>query len=497
MAHASDQLMAAADLAALARNTIDAAVELIGSACTSFMIFNLVTHDLVLEECSCPHRERFDPPRIEVTDQPTQVVYNQGDILLLQQEGTQKFLIIFDRNGGDAHRWELRVLCPVCNDYIGILSIGQKVSGMDYSKEEVDALRVLVNVLSLCCLKLQGTLVADSGDNGAGRKAKAPVAQPRIHYRHYTTWPELLGQSEEILHIKELIERVAGEDVPVLITGESGTGKELVARAIHQKSRRSERPLVAMNCAALPEALVESELFGYEKGAFTGAVTQKKGKFEFADGSTLFLDEIGDMSLLTQAKLLRVLQDGSFQRVGGHRTLYTDVRLVAATNKDLPRCIENGSFREDLYYRLNVVQIHIPPLRQRKQDIRFLAEHFFRFYNDFYQKGLEGLDDEAMQWLLDYSFPGNVRELMNIIERSVIMERSRKVTIHFMPTARDQVSSQNIPAGNEPLTLEALEKQHILFVMKRMNNNKSAAARALGIARKTLREKLTKYNLEM
>ncbi|UCE07179.1 MAG: sigma-54-dependent Fis family transcriptional regulator, partial [bacterium] len=306
---------------------------------------------------------------------------------------------------------------------------------------------------------------------------------------------EMVGQSAAIQKVKFLIERVATKDVTVLITGDSGTGKELVARAIHQKSSRNNKPLVAMNCAALPENLVESELFGHEKGAFTGAHCQKKGKFEFADGGTLFLDEIGDMSLATQSKLLRVLQEGTFQRIGGNKTLTVDVRVIAASNKDLTEEICQGKFREDLYYRVNVVQINIPPLRERTEDIPLLAAYFLKKYTDFYGKNINGIADKALGRLMQYDFPGNIRELQNLIERAVIMEPGNELTLDFIPISP---LTAKIPQSQDSTgTLEQLEKEHIKRVIQQVNYNKSQAARILGIARKTLREKMQKYDLSL
>ena len=318
--------------------------------------------------------------------------------------------------------------------------------------------------------------------------------EPKIKIRSQDDETGLLGESPGMEYINELIEKIACKDVSILITGESGTGKELIARAIHKKSTRSLMPLVAMNCAALADNLVESELFGHEKGAFTGAYSQKKGKFEFANESTIFLDEIGDMSLQTQAKLLRVLQDGTFQRVGGNKTLHSDARLLAATNKNLLDQIEKRKFREDLFYRINVVQIEIPPLRERGDDIVLLADHFFQYYKNYYRKNLMGINSDVYNWLLNYRFPGNIRELRNIIERAVIMELGDKISIQYMPTSLGN-PPQSFQKAESRLSLEELEKGHIRSVLEQVANNKSAAARMLGIARKTLREKIQKYNL--
>jgi transcriptional regulator with GAF, ATPase, and Fis domain len=250
-----------------------------------------------------------------------------------------------------------------------------------------------------------------------------------------------------------------------------------------------------MNCAALPENLVESELFGHEKGSFTNAFAQKKGRFELADNSTLFLDEIGEMRLETQAKLLRVLQDGTFQRIGGTRTLQSNVRIIAATNKNLEDEIRKCTFRQDLFYRLNVVQIHLPPLRERKDDILFLANYFIDKFTQYYNKKSVSLTTLAVQKLLNYSFPGNIRELQNIIERAVIMEKNEFMTLEFL-SGSDPQPVQNICATAGRSSLEELERKHIEDVLTSVGYNKSHAAKILGIARKTLREKIQKYQLK-
>ena len=302
----------------------------------------------------------------------------------------------------------------------------------------------------------------------------------------------LIGKSRQFLGLLKTIEAAARCDVRVLLEGQSGTGKELIARAIHAGSKRAGKPLVAMNCAALPDSLVESELFGYEKGAFTGAMEQKKGKFEYANHSTLFLDEIGDMSLSAQSKLLRVLQDGTFYRVGGNSSFFSDVRIISASNRDLLGLAMNKQFREDLYYRLNVVQIEAPPLRQRGDDIQLLAEYYFDYFNRHYRKSLSGFSDEAMAWLMQHEYPGNVRELKNIIERAIIMERGDRITLASFP------KMSAVPSGvasSKSAGLRDLEREHIVAIMREVNFNKSEAARRLGIARKTLREKLQRYNI--
>ncbi|MGB9826553.1 MAG: sigma-54-dependent transcriptional regulator, partial [Desulfofundulus sp.] len=243
----------------------------------------------------------------------------------------------------------------------------------------------------------------------------------------------MIGLSPEMQKVYKAIGRVANSNATVLIRGESGTGKELVARAIHYNSIRRDKPFIKINCASIPENLLESEMFGYEKGAFTGAVASKPGKFELAQRGTIFLDEIGEMSLGLQAKLLRVIQEREFERLGGTETIKVDVRIIAATNKDLEKCIAEGTFREDLYYRLNVVDIYLPPLRERKEDIPVLVDHMIKLCNTEYKKQVTGFTEQAMKLLMEYDWPGNVRELKNVCERAVLMSTGPMLTVEDLP----------------------------------------------------------------
>ena len=355
-------------------------------------------------------------------------------------------------------------------------------------------MQVIVNLARLALEKII-LLKKDepSEDKNKARVQAVSFPETQIAMKKRGQDVKIIGVSQAIREIHSLIDRIASKDVSVFITGESGTGKDLVARSIHQKSNRWQKPFVAMNCAALPETLVESELFGHEKGAFTGAHTLKKGKFEYADGGTLFLDEIGDMSLATQAKLLRVLEDGSFQRTGSNKTLHADVRVIAATNKDILQEIEAGNFREDLFYRINLFQIHIPPLRERREDIPVLADYFLQKFSRFYDKPIKQIRPDSLDRLLQYEFPGNVRELQNIIERAVIMEPGGMLNVDFIPHTIRRKTTHASSAINT--SLSDLEKEHIQKVLKQVNYNKSQAARILGIARKTLREKMQRYEL--
>jgi len=311
-------------------------------------------------------------------------------------------------------------------------------------------------------------------------------------------YDNIVGRSPSMQEIFATIERVAPTRATVLLAGESGVGKDLIARAIHFHSPRRDRPLVKINCTAIPENLMESELFGYEKGAFTGAQTSKPGKFEQADSGTVFLDEIGDVPAAIQVKLLRILQEREFERLGSNVTRHIDVRVVAATNQDLRAALEQGTFREDLYYRLNVVPMNIPPLRERKQDIPFLANHFLRKLAPDSGSQVESITDAAMEKLMAYHWPGNVRELENVIERSLVMCTGKQldeadIKLENAPRPRAQSDSHFLPEG---LTLDQYEQDLIREALRRADGNKSQAARLLGLTRNALRYRLTQMGLE-
>ncbi len=303
----------------------------------------------------------------------------------------------------------------------------------------------------------------------------------------------IVARSAKMQEVLAMVERVAATNSTVLLAGESGVGKDLIARAIHQHSRRASGPFVKINCAAIPENLLESELFGYERGAFTGAVTPKPGKFELADKGTLFLDEIGDVPGSIQAKLLRVLQEREFERLGGTKTLKVDVRLVAATNRDLRAALEQGTFREDLYYRLNVVPINIPPLREHPEDIPYLIDHFIARFGRESGKSVTGITPEAMKLLMKFHWPGNARELENILERAVALSTGPVLEVGdiHLDVSPAKASPSTAPFPPEGVTLEQFEEEIIREALRRANGNKSQAARLLGLSRNALRYRLS------
>ena len=314
--------------------------------------------------------------------------------------------------------------------------------------------------------------------------------------------PEILGRSPAVEELRAIIATVAPTEATVLINGESGTGKELVARALHMASERASRPLVTVNCAALAENLLESELFGHERGAFTGADKRREGRFVQADGGTLFLDEIGEMPLALQAKLLRALQQGEVQRVGSDSPITVDVRVIAATNRNLREEVEQKRFREDLFFRLNVISIEVPALRERSEDIPLLAAHFLEKFAARNRKNVKGFAPQALDMLRRYSWPGNVRELQNAVERAVILCTGDLITGPELPASVTGAAEQAAPvpetaeASLAGLSLEALERRAIEDTLRQTEDNKSEAARRLGITRATLHHKLRKYGLE-
>jgi DNA-binding NtrC family response regulator len=309
------------------------------------------------------------------------------------------------------------------------------------------------------------------------------------------SFESIIGKSAPMKKVFETIELVAPSRANVLIYGESGTGKEMIADAIHHNSPRREKSYIKVHCAAIPETLLESELFGHEKGAFTGAIATKRGRFELANKGTIFLDEIGEISQQMQVKLLRVVQQREFERVGGEAPIKVDVRIISATNKNLKEEIESGNFREDLYYRLDVVSIHVPPLRDRRDDIPLMVHKFIEEFARENNKTVGGITNPALQALVSYRWPGNVRELRNVIESTVVLTKNEIITDQDIPsyiTAKDEVSSLRLPAG---ISMSEAEKQLILFTLDNSGGNKTKTAETLKIGRKTLHRKLAEYGI--
>jgi len=366
---------------------------------------------------------------------------------------------------------------------IGAIEFINKAEGESFQKSDLELLNVFADVAAIAIVNAKKFQIAERENKGLKQ------ALARSH--------QIIGNSKDIKAVVDDALKVADSKASTLILGESGTGKELLARLIHEASSRKERYMVTLNCAAVPETLLEDELFGHEKGSFTGASERKIGKMELADGSTLFLDEIAEMSPAMQAKVLRVLQDGIFYRVGGNTPISVDIRIIAATNQNIPEMISKGDFREDLYYRLNVVELHMPPLRDRKRDIALIARHFV----DLFQKEKGHFQIEispaALEIMTKYDWPGNVRELRNAIERAVVMGNGREILPEDLPMLNTQANIENIEFGHTlQEAMDDFKKKFIMVNLKHTNGNQSKAAAVMGIQRTYLSRLISKYGIK-
>jgi DNA-binding NtrC family response regulator len=380
---------------------------------------------------------------------------------------------------GDPHR---PVLLVTAQGSIDMAVEAMKAGARDFLTKPVTDLPKLKSLL-------------DDAEREIELRRKARRLAARIETA--TGGTDFVGTSRAMREVFELIESVATRDVAVMITGESGTGKELVARSIHRLSRREAKPFIAINAAAIPETLIESELFGHERGSFTGAVGTRQGCFEQANGGTLFIDEIAEMPMSLQPKLLRVLSDGRVRRLGGQYEFEFDVRVIAATNRDPVKAIEEGRLREDLYYRLNVMPITLTPLRERSEDVPLLAQHFITEFNRKHDVRIEGVTDEAAAMLKSYQWPGNVRELRNVIERSVVLAKGEWIEENNLPPyIRDGVSHEKLVFAVGATTVADAERELILKTLEHADQNKAEAARQLGVDVKTIYNKLKAYGIE-
>jgi len=433
--------------------------------------------------------------RIALTDQLEQHGYRAksfSDVTtsLMQIKGNDCDLILTDMNIGDVNATEILKSIKMLNPNIEIIVFAEygsiesavevmKLGAFDYMLKPVDFDELLIKV-----------------ERSLERKRMTEeIERLQEQFRNEYGLDTIIAESEEMRNVLHSVSRVAGNDSPILLQGESGTGKELIARAIHS-SGRPGKPFVPINCGAMPETLLESELFGYMKGTFTGAKFNKKGLLEEAHGGTIFMDEIGDMSHATQVKLLRALDFGEIRRLGSNTPVYIDARVVAATNKDMKSLVESKKFREDLYYRLNVISITIPPLKKRKTDILPLAQHFLKIYSSKMGKEVLRIAPESRQLLLKYDWPGNVRELENVIERAIVLAQYNTIFPDDLPsnlhTHPPDILSQAISGK---WSLEKLEKEYIFSILNECSGNLSQARERLGIARNTLWRKMKEYGV--
>jgi len=367
------------------------------------------------------------------------------------------------------------------DEIIGVVEVLNKIGQENFTEQDVELIQIFANLAASGAVNAQRHEQLQRENRGLRETLRS---RDRI-----------VGQSEALRQVLDLCGRVAASNATVLLLGETGTGKELTARAIHNASRRRDKPFIAINCAALPETLLESELFGHEAGAFTGAAGQKLGRFELADGGTLLLDEIGDLAATIQIKLLRVLQEREFVRVGGTKTVACDVRIIAATSRDLRKAMDEGTFREDLYYRLNVFPIALPPLRQRREDIPLLVEHFIGHFAAELNVPKPTISDQAVALLAGYNWPGNIRELQNVIERAVLLVDGQTIQPAHLPREVTGDSPVSVmPEGSA--SLWGYEKAMIVKALQENKWNQSKAARALGISRDNLRYRIKKFKIE-
>jgi Nif-specific regulatory protein len=455
--------------------------------------------ELVIEAAHGLTPEEMARGRFKVGEGVTGHVFEQGEPMIVPDLGREPLFLNRTRSRGDLTKQRIALIClpvKIHGETIGVLSVDRLFPDEAASLEE--DVRVLTIVASLIgqAVKLHQKVAQER--QILLEQNRQLQSELKVRYR----LNNVIGRSKVMEDVFRSILQVSPSKATVLLRGESGTGKELMARAIHYNSSRAEKPFIKVNCAALPETLLESELFGHERGAFTGATQRRTGRFELADGGTIFLDEIGDIPPSVQIKLLRVLQEHRFERVGGSTTLNVDVRVVAATHRDLERAIREGAFREDLYYRLNVVPVFLPPLRERREDIPLLIDHFLARYNRENRKEVR-IDQDVMNLLLRYHWPGNVRELENCIERMVIMAQSDRITFdnippnistYFKDLQEVTRSSLDQKAGLQS-SVEHLERERLIEALKKCGGVQARAAKILGITPRQVGYKIKKYKI--
>jgi len=493
-------LASSMDLQETSRKILEILVSVLDMRRGTLTLLDPETGELVIETAHGLTAEEIARGRFKIGEGVTGRVFEKGEPMIVPDVGREPLFLNRTRSRGDLSKERIAFLCmPVKahGETIGVLSVDRLFK--NGSPDLDDDVRVLTVVASLIgqAVKLQHTVSREK------RELLEQNIQLQSELKNRYRIGNIVGQSKVMDEVFRSVLQVCKSKATVLLRGESGTGKELIARAIHYNSPRSDRPFIKVNCAALPETLLESELFGHERGAFTGATQLRKGRFEMADGGTLFLDEIGDIPLSTQVKLLRVLQEQRFERVGGSQTLSVDVRLVAATHRNLENAIQEGTFREDLYYRLNVVPIFLPSLRERKEDIPLLIEYFLGRCNKEHHKQIR-IAPDVLRVMIQYHWPGNVRELENCIERMVIMAESSEITFQSMPSSiaayfRDVREVTRPAASDRPTlrtTVEDLERQQMVDALKKCGWVQSRAAKILGITPRQIGYKMKKYKIE-
>ena len=420
-------------------------------------------------------------------------VVETGEPVIIPHIGKEPLFLNRTKARGDIQKNNISFICVPIK--IGSFTYGTLSADRLFSEEisfEED-LRLLTIIASNVAQAIKISRMMEEEKDRLWHENITLREQLKERYSFYN----IVGRSNKMREVFEMIDKVSASDASVLIRGESGTGKELVANAIHYNSLRAEGPFIKVNCAALPETLIESELFGHEKGAFTGATQRRIGKFERAHGGTLFLDEIGTLSLAAQAKILRALQEKELERVGGDDTIKVDVRIITATNKPLEKALEKGSFREDLYYRLNIFPIYLPPLRERKTDVLLLADYFLEKYRKKYKKDVKRITTPAIDMLMRYHWPGNVRELENCIERAMLLCNNHAVhSYNLPPSLQTAESSETVPSGSLSSAMAVFEKEYIADALKNTCGNIAKAARLLDTSERILGLRVKKYGIQ-
>ncbi len=488
---ASTLLDEASDLSTPMKPILEALSRHLDVESATLTVLNRRTSEILVHEAIGLSADQRERGRYRLGEGITGRVVQTGAPVVVPSIATEPLFLGRARSLEDRPETEMAFVCvPVKlgNETIGALS-AERPYGKDVSFDE--DIRILSILASLIAHVVRLGQFAEEEkalmeENQRLRRELADRYRPS----------NITGNSREMAPVYEMIGQVAQSDATVLIRGESGTGKELVAQAVHYESRRSEGPFVRVNCAALPESLIESELFGHEKGAFSGAVQQREGRFEAAAGGTIFLDEIGELTTAVQLRLLRVLQEREFERVGSSKVMRTDVRVVAATNRPLESDMVDGRFREDLYYRLNVFPIHLPPLRDRRTDIILLADHFIEKYRGRHERSIIRLSTPAIDLLMAYHWPGNVRELENAIERAVLLADGRVIHARLLPPSLQIAKIDEGRSGPLKVQLAVLEKELIIDALKVNKGNRAGAARQLGISERIMGLRVDKYGLD-
>ncbi len=486
-------LNASLDLTKSLQDILSILAKLLGMRRATLTILNPVTSEISIEVAHDLSPEAKRRGKYRLGEGITGRVVQTGEPAIIPKISEEPMFLNRTRTRKDLDKQDISFICvpiKIGKNTIGALSVDRLFSNEIALEEDLRFLTIIAALVAETVKKVQYL-----------NREKEQLLDENLRLKKELTEKyqveNIIGNSRPMREVYEMIHKVAKSNATVLLRGESGTGKELAANAIHYQSLRSRKPFIKINCAALPETLLESELFGYEKGAFTGATSLKLGRFERAQGGTLFLDEIGDLNPSIQTKLLRVIQEKEFDRLGGRQPIQADVRIIAATHQDLEKAVEEKRFREDLYYRLNVFPIYLPPLRERRTDILLLAEFFLEKFNKEHQKNIRRISTPAIDMLMQYHWPGNVRELQNCMERAILICEGEAIKAHHLPpTLQTAESSDTQTKLTFDQAVEAVEKELIIESLKKVNGNRTRAAEELGITQRIINYKIDKYGIE-